>query len=106
VTEQIEAPNGRIMHAEIQIFDSMLMMGGANENFPALTSAIYLYVTDTDSVYQQALQAGGESLMEPADQFYGDRNAGIKDPCGNLWWIATHVEDVPKEEIARRAQQM
>jgi PhnB protein len=45
-------------------------------------------------------------MMEPADQFYGDRNAGVKDPCGNLWWIATHIEDVPPEELARRAAQM
>ena len=103
--ECIEGPDGRIMHAQIRIGDSMIMMGQANENFPPLTSAIYLYVIDTDATYKQALEAGGDSLMEPADQFYGDRNAGVKDPCGNLWWIATHVEDVSSEEIARRAQE-
>ena len=103
--ECIEGPDGRVMHAQIRIGDSMIMMGQANENFPPLTSAIYLYVIDTDATYKQALEAGGDSLMEPADQFYGDRNAGVKDPCGNLWWIATHVEDVSSEEIARRAQE-
>ena len=64
----------------------------------------YLYVPDTDAVYQKAVQAGGTSVMEPADQFYGDRNAGVKDPVGNVWWIATHIEDVSDEELARRVQ--
>ena len=53
---------------------------------------------------QWALQAGATSMMEPADQFYGDRNAGVKDPCGNIWRIATHKEDVPPDELARRAE--
>lgn len=57
------------------------------------------------STYRRALDAGATSLMEPADQFYGDRNAGVRDPAGNLWWIATHVEDVPPDELARRAQE-
>jgi PhnB protein len=61
-------------------------------------------VEDCDTTYRQALQAGGVSLREPAAQFYGDRSAGVKDPCGNSWWIATHVEDVSNEEIERRAK--
>ncbi|MBI4484106.1 MAG: VOC family protein, partial [Acidobacteria bacterium] len=63
-----------------------------------------LYVNDTDAVYRRALRAGATSMMEPADQFYGDRNAGVKDPFGNHWWIATHKEDVPREELAKRAE--
>ena len=69
-----------------------------------MSGSIYLYVPDTDAVYQQALEAGATSVMEPADQFYGDRNAGVKDPSGNLWWIATHKEDVSPEELAKRAE--
>jgi len=61
-------------------------------------------VDDTDARYKRALGAGAVSVMEPADQFYGDRNAGVIDPTGNLWWIATHVEDVSPEELARRAK--
>jgi len=61
-------------------------------------------VNDTDAVYKRALQAGATSVMEPADQFYGDRNAGVKDFAGNQWWIGTHIEDVSADEVAKRAQ--
>ena len=67
-----------------------------------MPGAIYLYVDDADDVYQKALKAGGTSVMEPADQFYGDRNGGVRDPLGNLWWIATHIEDLPIDEIQKR----
>jgi PhnB protein len=63
---------------------------------------IYLYLEDTDTAYKRALQAGASSLREPTDMFYGDRNAAVTDPVGNQWWIATHVEDVPPEEMQRR----
>jgi uncharacterized glyoxalase superfamily protein PhnB len=57
-----------------------------------------------DDVYKQAVQAGGKSMSEPKDQFYGDRSCGVEDPSGNTWWIATHIEDVSHEEIGRRMQ--
>jgi PhnB protein len=79
------------------------MMGEARDEWPAMPGSLYLYVPDTDAVYKRAMEAGGKSLMEPADQFYGDRNAGVVDPSGNYWWIATHVEDVPPEEMEKRA---
>lgn len=96
-------PDGTIMHTEVRIGDSVVMMGGANEQWKAMPSSLYVYVPDTDAAYRRALSAGATSLMEPADQFYGDRNAGIKDPAGNMWWIGTHIEDVPPEEIEKRA---
>jgi PhnB protein len=92
------------MHAEVFIGDSAVMMGEPVGETPALPGSLYLYVEDTDSTYRRAIDAGATSLMEPANQFYGDRNAGIKDPSGNMWWIATHVEDVTPEEMARRAR--
>ena len=67
-----------------------------------LPSGFYLYVPDTDAVYEAALRAGASSTLEPADQFYGDRNAGVQDPWGNNWWIATHIEDVSPKEIQKR----
>lgn len=79
-------PDGTIMHAVVRIGDSVVMMG----EFKPMPGSIYLYVNDTDATYKRALQAGAASMMEPADQFYGDRNAGVKDPVGNHWWIATH----------------
>jgi PhnB protein len=102
--ECFTTPDGRIMHAEVRIGDSLIMMGEPNEKWPAMPAAVYLYVPDTDAVYRRALQAGATSLMEPANQFYGDRNAGVKDPCGNFWWIGTHIEDVSPEEMKRRSE--
>jgi PhnB protein len=97
-------PDGTIMHAEVRIGDSLVMMGEPEGSAQPMCGALYLYVHDVDAVYKRALQAGATSTREPADQFYGDRSAGIKDPLGNHWWIATHTEDVPPEEIARRAE--
>jgi PhnB protein len=64
----------------------------------------YLYVSEADAVYKRALQAGATSLMEPINQFYGDRHGGVKDPAGNVWWIATRREDVPPDELGRLAE--
>jgi PhnB protein len=65
---------------------------------------LHVYVADADATYRRALAAGGISVQEPTDQFYGDRSGGVRDPCGNLWWIATHIEDVPPDELRRRAE--
>ncbi len=105
VTEgPMTAPDGTVRHAEVRIGDSIVMMGEPNGPWKAMPSALYLYVPDVDEVYRKALQAGAKSLQAPADQFYGDRNAGIQDPGGNMWWIGTHQEDVPPEEMAKRAE--
>ncbi|MSR53459.1 MAG: VOC family protein [Gemmataceae bacterium] len=98
-----QGPDSTIWHAAFRIGDSMLMAGEASEKWPAMPTAIYLYVPDTDATYKQALAAGAESVREPADQFYGDRNCGVKDMCGNFWWLGTHFEDVALEEVQRRA---
>jgi len=91
------------MHAEVMVGDSPIMLGEPMGQFQPMPASIYVYVPDTDACYQRAIKAGAASLMEPADQFYGDRNAGVRDPAGNVWWIGTHIEDVAPEEIARRA---
>jgi PhnB protein len=96
-------PDGSIMHAEVAIGDSRVMMGEPPESSPPMPGCIHLYAVDTDALYHLALQAGATSLREPSNQFYGDRMAGVQDPVGNQWWIATHVENVPPAEMARRA---
>jgi PhnB protein len=103
-TLRMMLPDGAIQHAEVRIGDSVVMVSDAGGEWQAMPATIHLYVDDTDAAYQRALQAGGISVREPADQFYGDRSAGVKDPTGNYWWIATHVEDVSAEELARRAE--
>jgi PhnB protein len=96
-------PDGTIMHAEVQIGDSRVMLGQAGGGTEPMPGMLHLYVEDTDVVYQRALQAGATSLREPEDQFYGDRIGGVADSFGNQWWLATHIEDVSPEEMARRA---
>jgi len=102
--ERMTRPDGTIGHAEVKIGDSIVMMGEAGGEWQPMPGAIYLYVNDVDTTYQCALQAGAVSTMEPMNQFYGDRSAGVKDPSGNLWWIATHKEDLSREELMKRAQ--
>ena len=87
---RVPKPDGTIMHASMQIADSMLEMADGNEQYKPGEVALHLYVPDADGVYRQALDAGGASLSEPMDKPWGDRDAGVKDPCGNSWWIATH----------------
>ncbi len=106
VMPPMTTPDGTIKHAELKIGDSVVMISEANvKECPATTSCLYHYVTDVDAVYQRAVEAGGKSLREPADQFYGDRSGGITDPSGNQWWIATHKEDMAPEECEKRMQQ-
>ncbi len=104
-TFRMPTPSGAIGHAEVKIGDSMVMLADASgaEN-PPMPAMLHVYVEDVDAKYRRALQAGATSVREPADQFYGDRSAGVKDKFGNQWWLATHVEDVPPEEMAKRAQ--
>jgi len=102
--DRMTQPGGRIMHAEVKIGDSMIMMGEPTGESQARPSNLYVYVPDVDATYRCAIEAGGKSLGEPRDQFYGDRSGGVQDPSGNSWWIATHKEDVSRDEILRRAQ--
>jgi uncharacterized glyoxalase superfamily protein PhnB len=90
----VPAPDGGVAHAKIAIGDSIIEMSDAHGAYRPMPSAIHLYVPDTDALYEQALRAGAKSLMPPADQVYGDRSAGVIDPFGNQWFIATHVRDV------------
>jgi PhnB protein len=109
---RMEAPGGKIGHAELEIGDSLVML---SDPFPQAstrtpkelggTSArVFLYVEDVDAVVKQAVDAGATITMEVEDQFWGDRFGTVLDPFGHLWSIATHVEDVPPEEMAERAK--
>jgi len=95
-------PDGAIMHATMRVGDSMLMLADPTPEFGPMLSSIYLYVTDCDTVYQRALSSGGISVFPMMTLPSGQRYGGIKDPCGNIWWVATQVEDVPPDEQERR----
>ena len=109
---RMAAPDGKIAHAELEIGDSMVML---SDPFPQATTkppkelggtsaSVFMYVEDVDAVVKQAVEAGAKIEMEVSDQFWGDRFGSVQDPFGHLWSIATHVEDVPPEEMAERAK--
>ena len=93
------------MHAEVRVGDSRLMMGEACDERGATQSMQYMYVPDVDAAFDHVVKAGAESLQDPADQFYGHRTCGLKDPFGNQWWLANKKEAVESDEISRRAKE-
>lgn len=99
-------PDGKIAHAELELGDSVIMIGEASPQWPAGQGTLMLYVDDADATYNKALAAGATSNMEPADQFYGDRSAAVVDAWGNRWTVSTHIEDVSEEEMERRMAEM
>ena len=103
VIERMDGPDGTVMHAEVRIGDSVVMMGDTAGRFPAMPATLYMYVPDCDALYKRAIDAGATSISAPADQFYGDRHGGVTDPSGNRWYIATRIETVPPDELQRRA---
>ena len=104
--EPMMRPDGKVMHADLKIGNSHVMIGEASDQHPPMPAMIHLYVPNVDAVYQRAVSAGGTSVTEPKDQFYGDRGGSVKDPSGNHWYIATHIEDVSMTELKKRAQAM
>ncbi len=107
--ERLRIPMGEelIGHAEVEIGGAAVMLSdAAPPDFPVSSAQIHLYVEDVDAVYAQAVNAGATSESEPADQFYGDRIARVADPSGNVWSIASHVEDVDMDELMRRLAAM
>ena len=109
---RMEAPGGKVGHAELELGDSRIML---SDPFPqastqppkqlgGTSASVFMYVADVDAVVKQAVDAGATVTMEVANQFWGDRFGTITDPFGHVWSIATHVEDVPPEEMAERAK--
>src|SRR5258707_590583 len=92
--EPVKRPDGTIMHAQVQIGDSPVMIADESEMAKATPSSLYLYVPNVGSVYQQAVKAGGRPGTRPLVRFFANRGGSGKDPSGNSWFIATHKEDV------------
>jgi PhnB protein len=111
---RLPGPNGSVMHAEIKIGDSPLMLSDGCSEMGTKTPkdlggspiSIMIYTEDVDTMFAQAIAAGGTLKKGVEDQFYGDRSGMLDDPFGHTWTIATHIEDVPPEEIDRRFQEM
>jgi PhnB protein len=109
---RMNTPDGKIGHAEIQIGDSLIMLSDPLPDSAAIppkelggtTSSVFLYVEDVDAVVKRAVDAGAIVKTEVEDQFWGDRFGTVEDPFGHIWSVATHIEDVPPEEMAERAK--
>jgi PhnB protein len=99
-------PDGTVGHAAFRIGDSVIELADGGPDWPAMPCALQVYVPDADAANQRALKAGATSLIAPADQFYGDRTASVRDSCGNNWYIATQKEIVSKEEVDLRIAAM
>lgn len=104
-------PDGRVGHAELEIGDSRVMLADEHPEIGARSPqsiggsavTIHLYVEDVDATVARALSEGAQLTRPVADRFYGDRNGGLTDPFGHVWFVATHKEDVPADELERRA---
>jgi PhnB protein len=97
-------PGGPVMHGEIRIGDSVVMLCDASDENPPESNVLMIYVEDCDATYAHALKAGAKSRGEPVNQFYGDRIAKIEDPFGIHWAISSRLEDLSEDEIRRRAR--
>ncbi|HXH84567.1 MAG TPA: VOC family protein [Candidatus Tectomicrobia bacterium] len=111
---RMAGPGGRVMHAEVKIGDSIVMLGEESADKPdcraprtarVRSASFYVYVPDVDKAFARARDAGATVVAEPVDMFWGDRIATVEDPAGHQWTLATHREDVSPEEMGRRQQQ-
>jgi PhnB protein len=108
---RMTGPGDKIGHAELELGDSLIMladtfpdMGGTSPKAIGGTPvSVMVYVTDVDACFQRALDNGATTVNEVADQFYGDRSGQFEDPFGHKWYVASHVEDVPEDEMEKRA---
>jgi PhnB protein len=110
---RMAGPDGKVGHAELNVGDSVIMLADEHPEMNAVGPktvggtpvSIHVYVEDSDSVFERAIEAGAKSLAPMEDKFYGDRSGSFEDPFGHHWNVATHVEDVPEEEMAKRAEE-
>ncbi len=107
---RFDRPGGKIAHVEMQIGDSRIMLADESpetghrspQSIGGSATGLMLYVDDVDATFERAVTGGGKVMRPVENQFYGDRSGSLTDPCGHLWTIATHVEEVAPEEMQRR----
>lgn len=105
VTYMMKSGDGKLQHGDMLIGNSHIMISEGTGEYPPKNAMLLLYVDDVDAMYNKAIEAGGKSLREPTNEYYGDRSSGLIDDWGNQWWLATHVEDVSEEEMEKRMKE-
>jgi PhnB protein len=111
---RLDGPDGKVGHAELEIGDSMIMLADEHPEMGAegprtvggTPVTVHVYVEDADAVFARALEGGATSLQDVEDKFYGDRSGSFEDPFGHRWSVASHVEDIPPEEMSKRAAEV
>jgi PhnB protein len=111
---RMPAPEDKVGHAELEVGDSVIMLADESPEMDAHSPtavggtpvSLHVYVDDAESVFERAVQAGAKALRPVEDRFYGDRTGSFEDPFGHRWHVATHVEDVPSDEMAKRMAEM
>src|SRR3954451_1765551 len=106
-------PDGKVGHAELEVGNSVIMLADEHPEMNALGPksvggtpvSMHVYVEDSDGVFERAVEAGAKALQPVEDKFYGDRSGSFEDPFGHHWNVATHVEDMPPDEMSRRAEE-
>jgi PhnB protein len=104
LTYILKDDNDQIVHSTVTVGNSIIMICDAMDNMEPQPGILYVYLENADEVFQKALQAKAIKIHEPTNEFYGDRAGAVKDEWGNVWWIATHVEDVEEKELERRSK--
>lgn len=104
--DKMKDSDDSIIHAEMRIGNTVIMIGKGEKDNPSLQSMCYVFVKDCDKTFERALKHGAETIVEPADQFYGNREAGVQDPQGNQWWMAQPIESLSSEEIQGRLDEL
>jgi PhnB protein len=112
-TVRMDSPDGKVMHAEIRIGDSIIMLGDENpqtgstspQTLNGSTAGIMLYCENVDQAFERAVKAGAKATMPPADMFWGDRMGNLVDPFGHKWSLGQHVRDVSPAEMAQAQQE-
>lgn len=110
---RMASPDGKVGHAELSVGDSKIMLADEHpemghrspQSIGGTGVSMMLYLEKVDEVFKRAIAAGAKELQPVKDQFYGDRSGTLQDPFGHVWTVATHVEDVPPDEMRRRAQE-
>ncbi|MEU6253892.1 VOC family protein [Streptomyces sp. NPDC047043] len=101
---RVPTEDGSIGHGEIRVGDTVVLAFDRRADWPAMPSLLRVFVADADQAFSQAVRAGGQVVTALADSAFGQRGGRVKDPFGNIWWVVSHVEDVPEDEMWKRLQ--
>ncbi|NUR97750.1 MAG: VOC family protein [Kribbellaceae bacterium] len=102
---RVPTEDGKIGHAEIRVGDTVVLGFDRHDDWPVMPSLLRVWVPDADAAFERAVAAGARVVTELMDNAFGQRGGRVRDPFGNIWWVTSHVEDVPEDEMWQRMRQ-